>query len=263
MQIAGIGRFIFWDGGSLWIGLAAAAGERHAHHAIQLSLGLSGAVQFRPDASSPWTRYAAALIPSDLPHVFQAPGNQVAQIFVEPESTTGGKLLQRFGTDAIAALDEDEARRLAAPLAAQYNDGADDETLAATATQTLARLAGDAGPLQRTTDARIVAAIEEIWCRLDEPLTLAEIARVVGLSEGRLRHLFVEQTGVPFRAYVLWARLNRALGLGYTGTSWTEAAHAANFADSAHLTRTCRRMFGLAPTALRLDHTLQSSRMLA
>jgi AraC family transcriptional regulator len=33
------------------------------------------------------------------------------------------------------------------------------------------------------------------------------------------------------------------------GRSWTEAAHATGFADSAHLTRTCRRMFGMHPAA--------------
>jgi AraC family transcriptional regulator len=32
--------------------------------------------------------------------------------------------------------------------------------------------------------------------------------------------------------------------------SWTEAAHAACFADSAHLTRTFRRMFGINPAAI-------------
>ena len=66
-----------------------------------------------------------------------------------------------------------------------------------------------------------------------------------GLSESRFRAPFVAETGVSLRAYILWARLNRALDLGFGGTSWTEAAHAANFADFAHLTRTCRRMFGL------------------
>jgi AraC-like DNA-binding protein len=32
--------------------------------------------------------------------------------------------------------------------------------------------------------------------------------------------------------------------------SWTDAAQLAGFADSAHLSRTCRRMFGIAPTML-------------
>jgi AraC-like DNA-binding protein len=34
------------------------------------------------------------------------------------------------------------------------------------------------------------------------------------------------------------------------GSSWTEAAQQAGFADSAHLSRTCRRMFGIAPSML-------------
>jgi AraC-like DNA-binding protein len=34
------------------------------------------------------------------------------------------------------------------------------------------------------------------------------------------------------------------------GESWTAAAHGAGFADSAHLTRTFKRMFGMNPAAL-------------
>jgi AraC-like DNA-binding protein len=33
--------------------------------------------------------------------------------------------------------------------------------------------------------------------------------------------------------------------------SWTEAAHAAGFADSSHLTRAHKRMFGIEPTSIR------------
>jgi AraC-like DNA-binding protein len=34
------------------------------------------------------------------------------------------------------------------------------------------------------------------------------------------------------------------------GESLSSAAHTAGFADSAHLTRTSRRMFGIAPSAM-------------
>ena len=34
------------------------------------------------------------------------------------------------------------------------------------------------------------------------------------------------------------------------GASWTGAAHEAGFADSAHLTRTFVRMFGINPADL-------------
>ena len=36
------------------------------------------------------------------------------------------------------------------------------------------------------------------------------------------------------------------------GSPLTRAAHEAGFSDSAHLSRTFRRMFGVAPTALKM-----------
>jgi AraC-like DNA-binding protein len=71
--------------------------------------------------------------------------------------------------------------------------------------------------------------------RVDAPPTLREAAVTVGLSPGRLRHLFVEETGLHFRGYLLWLRLGQAVGVFAAGGSLTEAAHAAGFADSAHL----------------------------
>ncbi len=55
---------------------------------------------------------------------------------------------------------------------------------------------------------------------------------------------------MAFRPYLLWARVEAAVGAAMSGKSWTEAAQDWGFADSAHLSRTCRRMFGLAPTTL-------------
>jgi len=40
------------------------------------------------------------------------------------------------------------------------------------------------------------------------------------------------------------------MGAGMAGPSWTAAAQDAGFADSAHFSRTCRRMFGIAPAML-------------
>ena len=70
-------------------------------------------------------------------------------------------------------------------------------------------------------------------------------------SESHFRHLFVSGTGSSFRAYLLWLRINLAIDAAMAGASWTDAAHAAGFADSAHLTRTHKRMFGIEPTAVR------------
>ena len=70
------------------------------------------------------------------------------------------------------------------------------------------------------------------------------------LSPSRLRHLFVQETGTIYRGYVLWLRINRAVVAMMEGRNWTAAAHETGFADSAHLSRTFRRMFGISPAML-------------
>jgi AraC-like DNA-binding protein len=252
VRLAGFGQFIFWEDGSVYIGSSVAPSEMHSHHAIQLSLGLQGEVEFRRSGADDWQGYAGAVIPPDLPHTFQAPGRLLTHVFCQPESLVGRRVLARFGRRGISALEDSEAQALAAPLKAAYLRDAAEEELVAIARQTFHHLVGATRP-EPDLDVRLRRALGEIAGRLDAPLTLPEIAAHVGLSEGRFRHLFVNQVGVPYRAYILWARLNRALALGYSGASWTDAAHAAGFADSAHLTRTCRRTFGIAPTAIADD----------
>jgi AraC-like DNA-binding protein len=85
-------------------------------------------------------------------------------------------------------------------------------------------------------------------------VSLPLAAAAVHLSHSRARHLFVEHTGLPFKTYVLWLRLQRAVTLYASGSSLTEAAHQSGFADSAHLSRTFRRTFGLPAAALRLHY---------
>ena len=101
MQVVGIGRVIFWSGGSLWIGKALAPGELHSHHATQISVGLTGRLQFKTDDANPWVSFDAVIIPPDLPHAFQAPGQVIAHVFCEPESVLGRALLKRVVRDEI------------------------------------------------------------------------------------------------------------------------------------------------------------------
>jgi AraC-like DNA-binding protein len=252
MEAAGIGRVLFWEGGSLWLALITGAMGWHSHHAIQLCLPIQGTAQFRTDPGSDWITCDGALIAPDVPHVFHAPGSVVANILFEPESVVGRGVLAKHGSVGLQLLPGAEARQLAQPIATAYFEGADDATLALLARHVVARFSG-VDTLPVIADPRVLRAITEIRQHLDEPITLPALARKVGLSPGRLRHLFVAETGVSFRHYLLWERLNRALSLGFAGASWTDAAYAANFADSAHLSRTCQRMFGLAPTRARIE----------
>lgn len=262
MQLAGIGRVMFWEGGSLWLALIAGGNTLHLHHAIQISLPLTGTVRFRRSQSTEWIDYAGAVIAPDLPHAFEASGRVVANILFEPECAAGRALLNRYGHEGISPLPAAEVSRLVAPIAKAYAAEASDDELVNLAREAIAELSGvtrQAG----ATDPRVLKAIAHIRAHLDEPISLPWIADAVGLSPGRLRHLFVSETGVSCKAFILWERLNLALAMGFGGASWTEAAHAANFADSAHLSRTCRRMFGLAPTEARIQDAVQRSSVTA
>jgi AraC-like DNA-binding protein len=247
--IAGIGRVLLWSGGSLWIGNRAGRVSPHAHHAIQISLALAGSLRFRSDPGGEWAEYLGVLIRPHHRHQFDGCGQSVAQIFVEPETVIGRALLERHAPAAINRLPDDAVERLAAPLRAAFAANARDDQLIAASKAALALLTEHA-TAAAAVDPRISRAIEHVRARMSGSVSLAEAAAVAHLSPSRFRHLFAEQTGMPFRPYLLWARVEAAVGAAMGGQSWTEAAQNWGFADSAHLSRTCRRMFGLAPTML-------------
>lgn len=74
---------------------------------------------------------------------------------------------------------------------------------------------------------------------------LAEaVAQSLALSESRFLHLFKQEMKIAWRPYLLWRRLLCAANVIQRGRSATEAAHIAGFSDSAHLSRTFKKMFG-------------------
>jgi AraC-like DNA-binding protein len=101
-----------------------------------------------------------------------------------------------------------------------------------------------------TSDERILRAVKYINDHLSAPLTLEQVAGVAYLSPSRFRHLFAEQTGMALRPYILWRRFVSVWEHRMKGASLSTAAHAAGFADSAHLARTSRRMIGIPPSLL-------------
>lgn len=248
-------RIVTWEGASLWIIDAAPKGVQlrrtdfHAHHAIQTTLGLGG--RFRLDTADAHAEGEAVVVAADIRHVFEAEG-LVAHLFVEPESKAGGGMeelwlkglpLAAISTEALG----DIRVRLTANFEAKLRD---DAALASLGKELVAALGSGVAP--ETPDPRIHKVVEWVAGAIEGPISLSDAAAVSCLSASRLRHLFVEQTGLPFKVYVLWVRLKRAVDAFAAGAPLTQAAHDAGFSDSAHLSRTFRRMFGVAPTSLRL-----------
>ena len=87
---------------------------------------------------------------------------------------------------------------------------------------------------------------------LEDDMSLEGLADAVGLSPGRLMHVFTQSVGIPLRPYLAWLRVQRSACAILAGASVTDAAHLAGFADAAHMSRTFKRKLGLPPSALRL-----------
>jgi AraC-like DNA-binding protein len=247
----GTAQYFPWNGGAIFIGTAGAF-PAHAHQAIQICFLFEGRIRLRATDADEWRDYDVALVPSRQSHGMD--GSRVhpgATLFVEPETREGRILTERYLRDGLTELDRAafNAELLELRAAALERRGA---TAIVERARALVRALTQHAEPSLTSDERIVRAVKYINEHLTEPITLAAVARVAFLSPSRFRHLFAEQTGMRLREYVLWRRFVSVWELRMRGTSLAEAAHAAGFADSAHLARTSRRMIGIPPSLMNM-----------
>jgi AraC-like DNA-binding protein len=220
---------------------------------IQVTLALTERVDFDGETGQIGGSGATIAIAPDSPHAFEGTG-LVVHLFVAPESVAGRQIARSlFAQGPVASIPTGALGDLPARLTATFEDPhRTDEELRALGQALIARLSGGGVPAG-APDPRIKKLIPWLTGRLDQEVSLSDAAALVGLSPGRTRHLFVQQTGLPFRTYLLWLRLVRAVEIFAGGAPLTAAAHGAGFADSAHLSRTFRRMFGIVAASLRVS----------
>jgi AraC-like DNA-binding protein len=217
--------------------------DLHAHHAIQLTLAIHGELRIKSSQQGQWTEAAGVLVDTDLPHALDAGGREVLFVFLDPESSLGVSMRAVLNRQ-LHLLDEQEARKWYASL----------KSAVASEQRTIqAEVGSPSGFHERPKPChpsvrRVIQYLRSGGIENDVALkTLADVAE---LSRTRLVHVFSESVGVPIRPYILWLRLQLAAAALGKGASITEAAHASGFSDSAHLTRTFRRMFGTTPSDL-------------
>lgn len=221
----------------LYVGVGGCA-DRHAHHAVQLVWVRDGSLRVGLGARS--ARGRAFLVPGNVEHSFEAEGQTLALMLFERHGPRGSALHRL----ALARAGEDLGQQLDAVTFPSLSSPADE--MSSFAERVVDALGADRerSPLSPHTRR----ALEYIESTLEGTPRLRDVALQIGTSETRLTHVFTREVGLPFRRYVLWARIKRAVEAVRHGSTATHAASVAGFADSAHLARTFRAMFGMPPS---------------
>ena len=240
-------RWYLWEGGFLLVGSGRGVVPPHAHHAIQIVVAMDGRMAICGDDDR-WRTGSGLVVRQDVVHSFDCQGASAAMFFVDPESTEGAWLQSSLAED-ITIVPEPALERPVSALRTFAERPFEGMELGALVRHCVQALSPGAPPARRM-DPRVSRVLQQIQGADELRISLEDAAALAFLSPDRFAHLFKEQMGLPFRKYVLWRKLTRAMVAIGSQRTIADAAHAADFADSAHLTRTFYQMVGMAPSAL-------------
>lgn len=106
-----------------------------------------------------------------------------------------------------------------------------------------------ARPSERGEHAAVRRARLHLQERWDQPVSLAELAGVAGLSRFELIRRFRQQNGLTPHAFQRDLRIDRARAMLGGGVAPAAVAAACGFADQSHLSRVFKRLVGVSPGA--------------
>lgn len=215
--------------------------EPHAHHAGQI-MWVPGGIRLRAGDAPPRQTTFAVIRPDEV-H--------------EHGDAARAAVLWLDGDDVRWRTHDPQHANAAAPPPLLADDAPLADRLSPTAAEALARRLSCALATSDAARPRAAArhpAVRRMCALLDagattpsHALCLTQLARRSGLSERRLREVFLHDTGLTPRAYLRWRRLRRAVERIRQGASLTMAAVDAGFADGAHFSRVFHAQFGMAP----------------
>ncbi|HEX2842960.1 MAG TPA: helix-turn-helix domain-containing protein [Hyphomicrobium sp.] len=221
----------------------------HAHSVPVYLAGLYERFRLRIEGRA-WQHCRTAVIPAGVSYEFDVAGQPLAVLYLEPCEAGFDALVPLMGTcraDGRALLGSSGELSILRALyetrdSARWTDAALDSLLGFSSSRA-----------RRAMDPRVSHVVAALARNDRDTSSAAVAARDVGLSSSRFQHLFAQDVGVPFRRFRVWQRLRSAIGEIVAGSSFTDAAHAAGFADQAHFSRAFRRTFG-APASPSLRH---------
>jgi len=187
----------------------------HKHYAVQIMFSAKGDGVESSEAES-LCNGRVTIIPSMESHRLTSSPQVTDVLFVEPLRYQ--HLVESHGADALERADVDSWISHIRSATAKPKD------------------------LRLAELLRVLDEMEE----LAPGYSARDAARQINLSSSRFSALFRAEMKLPFRQWVLWSRLQRALSVIFSGSDLTGAAYAAGFSDSAHLARTMKSMFGVS-----------------
>jgi AraC-like DNA-binding protein len=235
-----------WPNGVLFVG-ADMVNAPHRHFTASVMFSLDRPFRIRTQKSTEWVETQGVMVAPNVDQQMDGEGTQVVILQVDPETEDYGRIAHHFDRNGrVHQLARDTILRLRAETGEPIASGGRGIEVWRRVVGALA----DPGGAVREIDSRVREVLTILKQDFLAPPKAAELARRVGLSSGRLIHLFSEQMSLPVRRYVLWLRLRDVVLSLAMGHTLTEAAHRAGFADSAHMTRTFRGMFGMPPSIM-------------
>ncbi|HET6628169.1 MAG TPA: AraC family transcriptional regulator [Woeseiaceae bacterium] len=240
-------RWYLWDGGFLVIGKSEGVVPPHAHHAIQIVIAIEGDVGIK-STTGDWRDGRGVIIRQDAEHSYDGRGANGAMLFVDPESSEGAWLRTALA-EAITIVPDKRLEDSIAALRTFCERPFESLEIGELIRHCVVSLCAGAPPARRL-DRRVSRVLEAIRASDDLRMSLEDAAAIAFLSPSRFAHLFKQQVGLPYRRYLLWRKVTRAMvAIGKERTIGA-AAHASDFADAAHLTRTFYQMFGIPPSVM-------------
>jgi AraC family transcriptional regulator len=240
-------RWYLWEGGFLLTARAQGVVPAHAHHAIQVVIAVDGSIAIC-GSDRAWHESRAIVVRPDAEHAFDFNGASGVMLFIDPESTEGAWVAASLRND-ITFVSDARVDAVVAEVGTLAGDAHDPGDIPALVRRIVRALAPGFAP-RRRLDTRVTAVLDAIRAADDLRMSLDHAAAIACLSSTRFAHLFKEQVGLPFSRYMLWRKLTRAMVAIASERTIAAAAHAADFADAAHLTRTSYQMVGMAPSVL-------------
>ncbi len=223
----------------------------HSHHSLRFALALDGEVRIRTSRQGKWSSAPGVLTAPDAEHLLDGHGANLLLVFLDPESAAGSSFRAAL-TGSVRLISDVERNALTRDVVprAILRSGA-----AAWAAHAAEALGLPAPATPRAVHPRVRTLLSMLRNGgIDDATSLEVLAGAVGLSPGRLMHVFTSSVGIPLRPYLAWLRVQRAAMAIVSGNSLTDAALASGFSDAAHMSRTFRRMLGIPPSLLRVMH---------